>query len=154
MPLLKNPKHEAFAQALARGAGNVEAHTAAGYKPDASAASTLSNRSSIVTRVEEIRKELTSGSIVRVGDTFHPDDVTTEWLITEFYKQVVIGRDVGDMQSSNKALEIIGKLAGLIERPRTGRPPREPLQQLSALRREAKDIQETVGLLEQIDHDA
>jgi len=154
MPTLKNSKHEAFAQAVARGASNFEAYVAAGYKSDASAASALSKRASVVKRVEEIHKELTSGSIVRVADTFHPDDVTAEWLITEFYKQVVIGRDVGDMQSSNKALETIGKLAGLIERPRTGRPPRDPVQQLSHIRRETKDIQETVGLLEQIDHDA
>lgn len=54
MPALSNPKHERFAQALAKGETAVSAYEQAGYKPDRGAASRLSANVSIEGRVAEI----------------------------------------------------------------------------------------------------
>lgn len=54
MPILPNPKHEAFAQALAKGASAADAYTQAGYKPSRSAASRLSTNVNIEARVAEL----------------------------------------------------------------------------------------------------
>ncbi|QRY69184.1 hypothetical protein JVX98_13265 [Ensifer sp. PDNC004] len=58
MPVLKNAKHEAFAQALARGKTATEAYTDAGYSGDRTAASRLSTNVNVAKRVEEIRTRL------------------------------------------------------------------------------------------------
>lgn len=54
MAVLKNAKHELFAQALAAGKTQIEAHEDAGYKPHRGNASLLAQDKSIVARVSEI----------------------------------------------------------------------------------------------------
>jgi len=57
MPTLANPKHERFAQALADGKSQFEAHGIAGYKAHRGNASSLAQDKSIVERVAEILAE-------------------------------------------------------------------------------------------------
>ena len=70
MPVLSNPKHERFAQELAKGKSQSEAYELAGYKPDSGAASRLSGNVSVSARVAEIlsraadRAELTVARVV------------------------------------------------------------------------------------------
>ena len=47
MPLLDNPKHEIFAQELAKGATQEEAYETAGYKPSRQHASRLATNGNI-----------------------------------------------------------------------------------------------------------
>lgn len=54
MPALKNAKHEAFAQGLAKGLSASDAYASAGYKESRSAASRLSTNVNIEARVAEI----------------------------------------------------------------------------------------------------
>lgn len=54
MGVLKNAKHEAFAQALAKGQNACDAYVTAGYKESRSAASRLSTNVNIEARVAEI----------------------------------------------------------------------------------------------------
>jgi len=58
MPVLKNPKREAFAQALARGLPIRAAYVEAGYMDNKSNAKSLAGYSSIQARVLELRPEL------------------------------------------------------------------------------------------------
>lgn len=51
---LPNPKHEAFAQALAAGKSADEAYTSAGYRPNRGNAIRLKANESVAARVEEI----------------------------------------------------------------------------------------------------
>ncbi len=55
MPILPNQRHEAFAQALAKGNSASEAYIAAGYKDSRSAASRLSTNVNIAARVVELQ---------------------------------------------------------------------------------------------------
>jgi hypothetical protein len=57
MPAAKNPRHERFAQALARGVSAADAYIEAGYKPNRGNASVLKRDQSISKRVEEIQQE-------------------------------------------------------------------------------------------------
>ena len=69
MGVLSNPKHERFAQELAKGKSQAEAYETAGYKPDSGAASRLSGNVSIQARVAEllgkaaVRAELTVATV-------------------------------------------------------------------------------------------
>lgn len=66
---LKNPKHERFAQELAKGKGQAEAYAAAGYRGDRPHASRLATNGNISARVDELlsraakRTEITVASI-------------------------------------------------------------------------------------------
>lgn len=57
MPVLKNARHEAFAQGLAKGQTADEAYQKAGFKPNRGNAATLKQKQSISKRVAEILKQ-------------------------------------------------------------------------------------------------
>jgi len=59
MPALDNPRHERFAQDLAKGMSASEAYVSAGYKESRSAASRLSTNVDVVARVAEIQNRAT-----------------------------------------------------------------------------------------------
>lgn len=69
MPPLDNPKHERFAQEMAKGKSQTEAYTIAGYIGDRTAASRLSTNVNVQRRLTElqeraaIRTEVTVASI-------------------------------------------------------------------------------------------
>lgn len=69
MPVLKNAKHEAFAQGLAKGLSASEAYVAAGYKESRSAASRLSANVNIQKRVEEIVQKVSERLIEKTAIT-------------------------------------------------------------------------------------
>src|SRR5262252_5451198 len=56
-PALKNPRHEAFAQALARGTSAAAAYGQAGFKPHRANAATLARKKHISVRVAELQEE-------------------------------------------------------------------------------------------------
>lgn len=55
MPVLPDPKHEAYAQALARGLSGDKAYIEAGYKPNRGNASRLKSNENIKARVAELQ---------------------------------------------------------------------------------------------------
>lgn len=54
MPALENPKHERFAQELAKGYSQAEAYASVGYKPSEPHASRLASSGKVSARVSEI----------------------------------------------------------------------------------------------------
>jgi hypothetical protein len=57
MPALKNPRHEVFAQALARGMSAAAAYRHVGFKPHRANAATLARKKHISVRVAELQEE-------------------------------------------------------------------------------------------------
>jgi phage terminase small subunit len=57
MPALKNPRHEAFAQVLARGMSAAAAYGQVGFKPHRANAATLARKEHISVRVAELQEE-------------------------------------------------------------------------------------------------
>lgn len=74
MTLLSNPRHERFAQELAKGKSASEAYEAAGYKPHQPSASRLLSKAIVAARVTELqakvaeKAEITALDIVRQLD--------------------------------------------------------------------------------------
>lgn len=55
MPVLRNARHEAFAQAVANGSTADQAYSSVGYKPDRHHAARLATNGHIKARIEEIK---------------------------------------------------------------------------------------------------
>ncbi len=68
MPVLSNPRHESFAQALAKGKSAAEAYKAAGYKGDRTAASRLSTNVNVQRRVTELKEKAAEKAEVTAKD--------------------------------------------------------------------------------------
>lgn len=98
MAVLKNAKHERFAQGMAKGMTADEAYEAAGYKPDRGNASRLTANDSIKIRVTEI-----------LGRGAERAAITEEMVLRELgkiafadiRKAVRWGRNPGDTTSKN-----------------------------------------------------
>ena len=58
MSVLRNPKHEKFAQALAQGRTQLEAYVEAGYNFHGGNASALANKPDVVSRVAELQQRI------------------------------------------------------------------------------------------------
>jgi len=67
MPVLKNPKHERFAQGLAKGDAADKAYADAGYNPSRSAASRLSTNVNIQARVTELLNRSAERTVLTVA---------------------------------------------------------------------------------------
>lgn len=128
MAVLKNPKHERFAQELAKGKSQAEAYVTAGFKPNRHNAATLARQQHILDRVEfllaereEIHAQSTAKAVERVS-------LTKEWVLTKLVenaeralqaKQATNseGEPVGDFKYegsvANRALELLGKELGM-----------------------------------------
>ena len=84
MPAIKNPRHEAFAQALARGLSIAAAYTEAGYKPNRGNAHTLLKQNKCISkRVEEIQAEQLAIHQQATAEAAANAKVTIESLIAE-----------------------------------------------------------------------
>lgn len=66
MPALKNTRHEAFAQNLAKGMTADEAHTKAGYTPNRRNAARLKTNEDIMKRIAELQGKAAERTIVTV----------------------------------------------------------------------------------------
>ena len=67
MAVLKNARHEAFAQALAKGKSQVEAYSLAGYKPNDGHAARLAGNGRIANRVTELQHNAAGRAEVTVA---------------------------------------------------------------------------------------
>ena len=103
MPALANPKHERFAQALAKGETADAAYSIAGYKPNRGNAATLKANQSILYRVAEIQ-----------GKAAAKAGVTIQSLTDEL--EQARGIAIAEKQSSAAVAATMGKakLLGLV----------------------------------------
>lgn len=66
MPVLENPKHEAFVQCLAKGMSQAEAYAEAGYAPSEPNASRLTSNEKIKARLVELLETAAEQALVTV----------------------------------------------------------------------------------------
>lgn len=128
MPTLKNPKHERFAQELAKGTTAEKSYEAAGYKANRGNATKLKQNESILRRVPELlalrermHGQSTAKAIERVS-------LTKEWVLAKLIDNVqrasqavpvldADGKETGEYRYqgavANRALELLGKHLGM-----------------------------------------
>lgn len=138
MPILKNPKHERFAQELAKGKAADEAYQLAGFKPNRGNACTLKQNQSILERVDDLLKEREAIHAQATAQAVETAGLTKGWVIETLMENVrramqaqaakdENGMVVGDYKYegsvANRSLELLGKELGMfIDRKEIGSP--------------------------------
>lgn len=102
MPSLANPRHERFAQELAKGKSATEAYAEAGYKPNRHNAAALAREQHILTRLAELQER---GAIKA--------EVTAASLIEEAEQVRAAALDAGQFSAAIAAIREKGVLAGV-----------------------------------------
>jgi len=125
---LPNPKHERFAQELAKGKSADESYTLAGFSPNRGNASVLKHKQNILDRVTEILDERESIHAQATADAIKSTALTKAWVIETLMENVAKamqakamtdddGNTIGEFQYqgsvANKALELLGKEIGM-----------------------------------------
>jgi hypothetical protein len=132
MAVLKNARHERFAQAIAEGKTQEEAYKHAGYKPNASNASTLNRNQQVRDRVATIQAAGAAHAEITVASV-------TENL-ARIAKKAEELEDSPGLSVARLAHMDIAKLAGLVtdkvqtETTKPLAPRRTPEQALAALK--------------------
>ena len=112
MSVLKNPKHELFAQALAKGSKQIAAYEEAGYKPNAAAASKLQRIAKISERVQELLYLAAQKTTVTIADVVN-ELLMRSWMLSFVCSLEAAGRLVWSMVTLWQKIRDHG------ERPRT-----------------------------------
>jgi uncharacterized protein (DUF885 family) len=121
MTALPNPKHENFAQALARGSSAAAAHVEAGYRENRHNAATLARKQHILTRVGELQEEQLSIHQQATADAAANAQVTIESLIAEAEAaRAKAMEEKGGAAAAVSALIAKAKLAGMWREKLTG----------------------------------
>jgi hypothetical protein len=114
MPALKNPRHEAFAQALARGVSASAAYGQVGFKPHRANAATLARKKHISVRVAELQEEQLAIHQQATAAAAANKQVTIESLIAEAEAaRAKAMSEKGGAAAAVSALTAKAKLAGM-----------------------------------------
>jgi len=113
-PALKNPRHEAFAQAHARGMSASAAYVEAGYKANRHNAAALAREKHIRTRVAELQEEQLAIHQQATAAAAANKQVTIESLIAEAEAaRAKAMSEKGGAAAAVSALTAKAKLAGM-----------------------------------------
>jgi hypothetical protein len=135
MPALKNPRHEAFAQALARGMSASAAYLEAGYKANRHNAAALAREKHIRTRVAELQEEQLAIHQQATAAAAASKQVTIESLIAEAEAaRAKAMSEKGGAAAAVSALTAKAKLAGMwrekVDQHNTGIPVYERIERV------------------------
>ena len=123
MPVLKNPRHERFAQLLASGKTAADAYEEAGYKRDAGNASHLAAAETITSRVQELTTEALERERKVQAIATKRCAVTRQSLIEKAQEICAKAIEAGQLSAATAAVKEIGVLSGIrIERSERGQP--------------------------------
>jgi hypothetical protein len=135
MPALKNPRHEAFAQALARGMSAAAAYGQVGFKPHRANAATLARKEYISVRVAELQEEQLAIHQQSTAAAAANKQVTIESLIAEAEAaRAKAMSEKGGAAAAVSALTAKAKLAGMwrekVDQHNTGNPVYERIERV------------------------
>jgi phage terminase small subunit len=136
--LINNPRHERFAQELAKGRSASEAYVAAGFKANRAGASRLQHKTSVSQRVHELlakSRHIEEAATQTAADALAID---RQWIMDRLKENVeralqavqpldAEGKPSGEYKYdgavANRALELLGREIGMfIERREVGKP--------------------------------
>jgi phage terminase small subunit len=102
MGALSNPRHERFAQELAKGKSATEAYSEAGYQESRASASRLLTNANVQARVAELQERAAANVVI-----------SREWVLEQLIDNAAQAKQQGDIGPSNQALQLIGKEIGM-----------------------------------------
>jgi hypothetical protein len=109
MGVLSNPRHEAFAQALADGLPAYKAYIEAGFKENRGNPGRLAHRDDIRARVKELLEDLAEKTAV-----------TREGLAAQLDQAIALAHQSDNPGAAVSAIRTKAQLYGLIEAPNRG----------------------------------
>src|SRR5215468_3108030 len=135
MSALKNPRHEAFAQTLARGMSASAAYGQVGFKPHRANAATLARKEHISVRVAELQEEQLAIHKQATAEAAANKQVTIESLIAEAEAaRAKAMSEKGGAAAAVSALTAKAKLAGMwrekLDQHNTGSPVYERIERV------------------------
>ena len=135
MPALKNPRHEAFAQAFARGMSASASYVEGGYKANRHNAAALAREEHIRTRVTELQEEQLAIHQQATAAAAANKQVTIESLIAEAEAaRAKAMSEKGGAAAAVSALTAKAKLAGMwrekVDQHNTGNPVYERIERV------------------------
>jgi hypothetical protein len=135
MPVLKNPRHEGFAQALIRGMSASAAYVQGGYKANRHNAAALAREEHIKTRVTEPQEEQLAIHKQATAEAVANAKVTIESLIAEAEAaRAKAMSEKGGAAAAVSALTAKAKLAGMwrekVDQHNTGSPVYERIERV------------------------
>ena len=109
MPVLKNPRHERFAQGIAKGKSHFDAYAYAGFATSTDKDGTRSNAGKVAKRpeVEARVTELQAKQAKRIG-------ITVDDLVSELQDMLALAKRVKHPAAGVGAILAKGKLLGLV----------------------------------------
>lgn len=115
MPILNNPRHEHFAQALASGKTATQAHAEAGYKKDRRNAARLTTNDGVRARVAELQSQAAERTVLNRQWVL---EGLIEIVERAMQKKAVLhkGKLIAfrfDPAAATRALELLGKELGM-----------------------------------------
>lgn len=135
MPVLKNPRHEQFAQLVAKGMPATKAYIQAGYGATGNGAevnaSKLLRSAKVADRLSELRPHIESEVIKLIA-------VDKQWVIDQLIDNARVAKNKEQIGPANRALELIGKELGMFvdrkELTHTVKPIEEMLTEIEGPR--------------------
>jgi hypothetical protein len=115
MAILRNVKHERFAQELANGNSAVKAHEFAGFSPNRANAGRLRHRDDIARRVAEILATRTKAVDKALMSAAERVGVNQEFVLRKLRRIATKAEREGDWAGANKALELLGRHLGTFQ---------------------------------------
>lgn len=109
MPILKNPKHEKFAQLVARGSTVSSAYEKAGYEPNSGNATSLRKRPEVAARIEEIMEERTDRIDASLDDYISDTGIDAAYIIKQIMDTGIKAKEAGQYSAATKSFEMVGK---------------------------------------------
>jgi phage terminase small subunit len=103
MGILTNPRHELFAQELAKSKSASEAYTLAGYRPCRQNAARLTTNNDIRARFAELQAEIAKENVVSIGS-----------LLVELEEARQKASNLDQLSAAVRAIEAKAKISGLL----------------------------------------
>lgn len=126
MPVLKNTRHEKFAQARASGKSIDDAYVLAGYKRNGGNACRLNENENVSARVRELQNKAAGEAEVTAGEIIGGLRKVAELGLeaqTVYSAEGVPMYDRYELNAANKALELLGKTIGIFQEDAGEKPP-------------------------------
>lgn len=148
MPALSNPKHERFAQELAKGKSASEAYVAAGYKHNTGNAATLKAQESVLKRFDEILKAHEARDAKAMEIAADHLALSRADILGMLIKDRELAHKMGQAAPAIKAAELLGKELHkmFVDRKEIGAPGEFDNADAAELRRAIAAEAEALGI--------
>jgi hypothetical protein len=113
MPILKNGKHERFAQGLAAGKSASDAYKGAGFAASYPNSSRLQRKDHIGQRVAEILDQKRCAADKAMATAAEKAGLDHFWVLRSLRRNATMAARAGDRAASNRAVELIGRHLGV-----------------------------------------